>query len=615
MQYESYEKALKCLVAEVEEPMALQISLKANDFKNMLNERRLEYSLENASSMLQLLLKTETFKKDFFEHREIQFKIARKIFERSEIREKLFLHASCTILPTWVKEVIEKIISLEPDIKTKLSSCIRCNLNLFFGQLLSYNPCDSVSEISMFLLRNFLIENGNYSPHYLFWRYYALQQDRETLFIGKICGVRIVRNLLFTSDFTVDVRNFPRDYSVLAFYIASKDIISDMQNDGYSKHSIPEPQRAFNAFGLFLEANELWYSTELVYVWVLEMNRRFKIRMRTQEIFLLLADSYMRGQRDLGLFRGTCEKKSGFPEWANGSVQGYLAERVQDGLAKKTLEMDRCCLIRLIRFLDLLNIKSFESITPKIVKEFNLHDVEHKSPESKNAYNTRIRGFLKYLERTKVITSHLANAIPCSSAVSLRPVQVLSAEEDALLMNAMNARDGARTILRDIALVKLERFLGLRVSDALSLKFQNIDIPHLEIRIVQRKTQKPLILPLPNTILNSIVRYIENERPDIESEYIFLTSRHPFKPLQSISIPLLKHLFGERVHRKNHILRKTLSTEMLCSGATVSIIADTLGHSSNDSVAKYLDTNDKAMQLCCLSLEGIEYIGGFYEKT
>lgn len=610
MQYESYENALKCLVAEVDEPMALQISLKANDFKRMLEERGLEYSLENASSMLQLLLKAETLKKDFFEHREIQFKIAWKIFDRSEIREKLYLHAPYTTLPPWSKEVIEKVISLKPDMNTKLSSCIRCNLSLFFEQLLNCTPCDSISEISMFLLRNFLIENGNYSPHYLFWRYYALQQDSETLFIEKIRGARIVQNLLFPSDFTIDILHFPRDYSVLEFYTASEDIIIDMQNDGYSRHSTPEPQRAFNSFGLFLEANELWYSKELVHVWALEMNSRFKVRMKTQEIFLLLAHAYMSGEKDISLIRSHCEKESKFPEWAHKSVQGYLAERVQDGLEKTTIDMDRCCLLRLIRFLDLLNIKSFESITPSIVKQFNLQDMDHKTPESKNAYNTRIRRFLRYLERAKIIPPHLSDAIPCSSAISIRPVRVLSAEEDGLLMNAMNARDGARTILRDIAIVKLERFIGLRVSDALSLKFQNIDVTHMEIHIVQRKTHKQLILPLPNSVLNSIVRYIEHERTGIESEYVFLTSRHPYKQLQSVNIPLLEHLFGERVQRKNHILRKTLSTEMLCSGATISIIADTLGHSSNDPVAKYLDTNDKAMQRCCLTLEGIEYTGG-----
>jgi len=310
MQYGSYENALQCIVAEVEEPIASRIILLANDFKKMLDERRLEYSLENARNMLQLLFKTERTKKVFFEHREIQFKIAWKIFDRSEIREKLVLHASCTILPIWAKEVIEKIISLKPDMNTKLSSCIRCNLNLFFGQLLSYNPCNSVSEISVFLLRNFLIENGNYAPHYLFWRYYALQQDRQHLFIEKMHDVRIAQKLLFPADFTIDFMIYPKEYSVDEFYMASRNIIIDMQNDRYSEHSLPEPQRAFNAFGLFLEANGLWYSKELVHIWALEMGRRFKIRMRTQESFLLLADSYMRGQRGLGLFRGTCEKKS-----------------------------------------------------------------------------------------------------------------------------------------------------------------------------------------------------------------------------------------------------------------------------------------------------------------
>jgi integrase len=609
MEHESYEKALKYFVSEVGETTASRISSKAMDFKRMLDEKGLEYTLENVSSILKLLLESEETKKSFFEHRKIQFKIARKVFDETEVREKLFLHSHNTALPTWTREVIEKTISLKPDMNIKLSSYIRCNLSLFFGQLLNYTPCDSLSDISMLLLRDFLRENGNYSPHYLFWRYYAHQQVRQYIFIEKMHDVRIAQNLLFSIDFTVDFMSFPREYSVEEFSIASRNIIIDMQNDGYSKHSIPEPQRAFNAFGLFLEANQLWYSKELVNVWALEMSKRFKIRMKTQECYLLLANTYMEGQMDVRLLRENSKEKQGFPEWFQKPVQGYLAERVQDGLEKRTLAMDRCCLMRLIKFLNLLNIKSFESITPEIVKEFNLQDMDHKTPEAKNAYNTRIRGFLRYLERTKIITSRLANALPCSAAISIRPVQILSAEEDDLLKNAMNARDGSRTILRDIAIVKLERFLGLRISDASSLRFQNIDIPHMEIHLVQKKTHKQLILPLPNTILNSIVRYIENERPDIESEYIFLTSRHPFKQLQSVSIPLLEHLFGERVHRKNHILRKTLATEMLCSEASVSIIADTLGHSSNDNVAKYLDTNDKAMQLCCLSLDGIEYTG------
>ncbi len=609
MEHESYENALKHLVTEVDETTASRISSKAIDFKRMLGERGLEYNLENASSMLKLLLKAEETKESFFEYRKIQFKIAGKLFDKSEIREKLFLHSNNTDLPPWSREVIEKTISLEPDINIKLSSYIRCNLSLFFGQLLNYMPCDSLSEISMLLLRNFLRENGNFAPHYLFWRYYALQQDRQYLFIEKMHDVRIAQKLLFSIDFTVDFMSFPREYSVAEFFIASRNIIIDMQNDGYSKHSIPEPQRAFNAFGLFLEANQLWYSKELVHVWALEMNRKFKIRMKTQECYLLHANTYMKGQMDIRLLWNHSKEKQEFPEWSQKQIQGYLAERVQDGLEKKTLAMDRCCLMRLIKFLNLLNIESFESITPEIVKEFNWYDMDHKTPEAKNAYNTRIRGFLRYLERTKIITSRLANAIPCCSAVSIRPVQVLSAEEDDLLKSAMKAKDGSRTILRDIAIVKLERFLGLRVSDASSLRFQNIDISRMEIRIEQRKTHKQLILPLPNTVFNSIVRYIENERPDIESEYIFLSSRHPFKPLQSVDIPLLEHLFGESVRRKNHILRKTLSTEMLCSGATVSIIADTIGHSSNATVAKYLNTNDKLMKHCCLSLDGIEYTG------
>ncbi len=609
MKYESYEKALKYLILEADEQRASKINLKATEFKKMLEKRRLKYSLENANSMLQLLFETEKTKKSFFEYREIQIKIASKIFEKADIRKKLFLHSPYTSLPSWIKDIIEEIILLKPNTNIKLSSCIRSNLSFFLGKFLIYSSFNSISEISINTLRNFLVENGSYSPHYLFWQYYALQQNRQYFFIEKLHDLRITQHLLLSNDFNIDVSNFPREYSILEFYKASKNIIIDMQKDGYSHNTIPEAQRAFNTFGLFLEVNKLCYSKKLVHVWALEMAGRFKIRMKTQELYLLFASKYMSGQRDISLISVYREKKAKIPEWAVKAVNGYLRERTQDGLEKTTIKMDRCCIMRLIIFLNLQKIKSFESVTPLIVKEFNSQDINYKTPESKNAYNTRIRNFFKYLERTNSITACLSKALPCCSAISIRPVKVLSNEEDILLKKALKASEGSPTILRDIAIVKLERFLGLRISDALSLKFQNIFISLMEIHIVQKKTKQQLILPLPNTVLNSIVRYIENERPSIDSEYIFITSRHPFKPLKTVKIPLLEHLFGDRVHCKNHILRKTLSTEMLSSGSTVSIIAETLGHSSNDSVLKYLDTNEKAMRLCCISLKGIEYKG------
>lgn len=610
MKHESYEKALNCLVGEADETTALRFNSKATEFKKMLNERGLEYTIKNIDCMLELLLEDKGTREVYFEHRKIQFNIVKKMLDNTETGENPFLHYNNTTLPTWCRDVIEQILSFKPSMNIKLSSYIRCNLSHFIEQLLIYAPCNSLSGIPMLLLRNFLREHGNNSPHHLFWRYYALQQDKQYLFIEKLRGVSIIQKLLSPIDFIVDLMSFPKEYSVEEFYMASRNIIIDMQNDGYSKHTMPESQRAFNAFGLFLETNELWYSKELVHAWALEMNRIFKIRMRAQEDYLLLADSYMKGQKNIRRLKNHARGRQEFPEWSQELIQAYLAERIQDGFEESTLAMDRACLLRFMKSLDLLNITSFESVTPMIVKNFNLQDMNHKTPEAKNAYNTRIRGFLRYLERTEAITTPLANALPCSSAISIRPVQVLRAEEDVLLMNAMKTKEGgSRTFLRDVAIVKLERFLGLRVSDALSLKFHNIDIPHMEIHIVQKKTHKQLILHLPNTILNSIVRYIETERPKIESRYIFLTSRHPFKPLESASIPLLECLFGERVKRKNHILRKTLSTEMLCSGTTVSLISDTLGHSSNDSVAKYLDTNDKTMRLCCLSLKGIAYTG------
>ena len=59
-------------------------------------------------------------------------------------------------------------------------------------------------------------------------------------------------------------------------------------------------------------------------------------------------------------------------------------------------------------------------------------------------------------------------------------------------------------------------------------------------------------------------------------------------------------------------MRKTFSTDMLRGGADPSSIADALGHSTNDTVSKYLGLDEQKMALCPLSLSeaGIPAKGG-----
>lgn len=63
-----------------------------------------------------------------------------------------------------------------------------------------------------------------------------------------------------------------------------------------------------------------------------------------------------------------------------------------------------------------------------------------------------------------------------------------------------------------------------------------------------------------------------------------------------------------------HSVRRTFATQLLNGNTKLELISDSLGHSTDDTVHKYLSLDEKGMRSCGLSLEdtGISYKGGVF---
>ena len=74
---------------------------------------------------------------------------------------------------------------------------------------------------------------------------------------------------------------------------------------------------------------------------------------------------------------------------------------------------------------------------------------------------------------------------------------------------------------RDYAIILLGARNGLRGCDIIHLKLTDIDWRAGEIRLIQKKTGNPLVLPLLPDVGEALKEYILNGRPDSSSEFIF----------------------------------------------------------------------------------------------
>lgn len=84
---------------------------------------------------------------------------------------------------------------------------------------------------------------------------------------------------------------------------------------------------------------------------------------------------------------------------------------------------------------------------------------------------------------------------------------------------------------RDMAMILLGVSTGMRACDIVNLKLSDIDWLRGELHLVQKKTANPVVLPLMQDVGEALKEYILNTRPDINSEYVFLTTQYPIRKL------------------------------------------------------------------------------------
>ena len=230
--------------------------------------------------------------------------------------------------------------------------------------------------------------------------------------------------------------------------------------------------------------------------------------------------------------------------------------------------------------------------------------ISDKAVNHKNNYSYDLRVFLTYCFERSYTTQDLSRALPTQSNQQRKIVKVLSDEEIQMIYDY---RDKSTTPLqlRDSAILMLGLLMGLRRIDVVNLRLSDIDWKKQTISITQQKTYRPLVLPMLTPVGNSIYKYIKNGRPkkSDENDYIFLSTTAPFKKADASACGLaMKHALSNAIG-SFHILRRTFASRLLSVGTKTDTIKDSLGHSTMDTVNRYLSTDDESLRSCCLPLE------------
>jgi len=175
------------------------------------------------------------------------------------------------------------------------------------------------------------------------------------------------------------------------------------------------------------------------------------------------------------------------------------------------------------------------------------------------------------------------------------PRTLSPAEVERLLEAAAGATPRA---LRDRALAELLYGAGLRVSEAVGLDRQAVD---LESRLVRclGKGAKERVVPIGREAAEALRRYLARGRPYLDRRHrpeLFLNA-HGGPLTRAGAFLILRRLAGkaglepERVHP--HLLRHSFATHLLEGGADLRAVQEMLGHADLATTELYTHVSDR----------------------
>jgi len=271
-------------------------------------------------------------------------------------------------------------------------------------------------------------------------------------------------------------------------------------------------------------------------------------------------------------------------------IEQYLdriwAER---GLSDNTLASYRRDLNYFSKWLQ----KSSESI--KTASQFTLQSylsyrfTENYSPRSTSRALSCLRGLYRWLVRERYMEEDPTSLLESPKTGKALPKSLSESDVEKLLAepNTQIAME-----LRDKAMLEILYGAGLRVSELVGLKLNQVNLRQGVVRTFGKGSKERLV-PLGDEAIYWVNKYLVNARPEFTDgallEPLFLSKRKQQMTRQTFwyRIRTYSERAGLTAHISPHVLRHAFATHLLNHGADLRVVQLLLGHSDLSTTQIY----------------------------
>lgn len=217
-----------------------------------------------------------------------------------------------------------------------------------------------------------------------------------------------------------------------------------------------------------------------------------------------------------------------------------------------------------------------------------LHTVKGLSNRSVNAKLASLHSFNLYLiaagytkevvlDKQDYLKVQLAYASPST----------VSREEVERFRQEILERSG----VRDYAIVTILAYAGLRISECLALRVEDISLPAREIKVRHGKGDKMRVVYFWDKVVNAVREYLRN-RPKTGNPYLF-----PGRGDSHLTRSQVNRIFNEYSESITpHTLRHFFCSNALENGYTIADLANQAGHSNVHTTLLYTNPTREKMK-------------------
>ena len=272
--------------------------------------------------------------------------------------------------------------------------------------------------------------------------------------------------------------------------------------------------------------------------------------------------------------------------------------KVERGLSENTIASYGIDLKLFLEYLRENEIPSFKQVNKEVIVNYMQSEKNNNKANSSILRSvSSLRKFFQYLAQEKIIEKDPMLLIDTPKKKQHLP-QVLTKEEVEKLLRSPNT--GQVLGLRDRAMLELMYATGLRISEIINLKLEDL---HLTMGTLQTlgKGHKERIVPVGDEAIKWINRYLEEARPKLlkqkRSNYLFLNFHGNNLTRQGVWKNLKAEVRKAGIQKNitPHTLRHSFATHILENGADLRIVQELLGHADISTTQIYTHLSNKQL--------------------